>query len=69
MLKKNAHLEKIRHNIALAHKHHIISLGFFMLGFPTETRAELKATIDFAVNQSCMPVIFSVTPFEGTELA
>ena len=70
MLLKNINLEKIRQNIVLARKHKIFCLGFFMLGFPTETREELQATVDFAVNSALNAAhFFIVYPFQGTELA
>lgn len=70
MLRKNIKLDKIRRNISLARKAGIICQGFFMLGFPTETREELEATVDFAVNSDLHAAqLFMVNPFEGTELA
>jgi anaerobic magnesium-protoporphyrin IX monomethyl ester cyclase len=70
MLRKNIRLEKIEHNIALARRHGIFCLGFFMLGFPTETREELQATLDFAIRSKLHAAnFFVVNPFEGTDLA
>jgi anaerobic magnesium-protoporphyrin IX monomethyl ester cyclase len=70
MLLKNINLEKIRHNITLARKHGIFCLGFFMLGFPTETREEIQDTVDFAVNSDLHAAhLFIVNPYKGTELA
>lgn len=70
MLRKNINLEKIERNIALARKHGIFCLGFFMLGFPTETREELQATVEFAVRSKLHAAhLFIVNPYEGTELA
>ena len=41
-----------------------------MLGFPTETREELQATVDFAVNSDLHAAhLFIVNAYEGTELA
>jgi anaerobic magnesium-protoporphyrin IX monomethyl ester cyclase len=70
MLHKNINIEKIRHNITLARKQGIFCLGFFMLGFPSETREELQATVDFAVSSDLHAAhLFVVNPYEGTELA
>lgn len=70
MLRKNINIEKIRGNISLARRAGIICQGFFMLGFPTETREELQATVDFAVDSDLHAAqLFMVNPFEGTELA
>jgi len=69
-LRKNINLEKIRANISLALKYGIFCHGFFMLGFPTETREELLATSDFAIKSDLHTAnIFVVNPFEGTGLA
>ncbi len=70
MLRKNIDLKKIERNIELARKQRIFCLGFFMLGFPSETREELQATVDFAVRSKLHAAhLFIVNPFEGTELA
>jgi anaerobic magnesium-protoporphyrin IX monomethyl ester cyclase len=70
LLHKNLDLEKVSQAVALARKHHIMTLGFFMLGFPTETAEELAMTIDFAVRSDLHAVnFFAVTPFAGTDLA
>jgi radical SAM superfamily enzyme YgiQ (UPF0313 family) len=70
MLRKNIHLERIERNIALARKHGIFCLGFFMLGFPSETQKELQATVNFAVRSKLHAAhLFIVNPYEGTELA
>lgn len=69
-LQKNINLAKIRANISLALKYGIFCHGFFMLGFPTETREELLATSDFAITSDLHTAnIFVVNPFEGTGLA
>jgi anaerobic magnesium-protoporphyrin IX monomethyl ester cyclase len=70
MIRKNLDLEKINRNIALARKEGILCLGFFMLGFPSETREELLTTIDFAVRSALHAAhLFMVNPYEGTEIA
>ena len=70
MLRKNIKLDKIERNIALARKQGIFCLGFFMLGFPSETRKELQATVDFAVRSKLHAAhLFIVNAYEGTELA
>lgn len=70
MVHKRNDLAKIAANIRLARKHGIFTHGFFMLGFPTETREEMQATIDYAVRSDLHSANFiTVLPFEGTELA
>ena len=69
-IRKFNKLEKIRENITFATQQGIYSNGFFMLGFPTETREELQMTVDFALSSDLhSATIFAVNPFEGTQLA
>jgi anaerobic magnesium-protoporphyrin IX monomethyl ester cyclase len=69
-LRKNIQIDKIRANISLALKYGVFTHGFFMLGFPTETREELLTTSRFAVESDLHTAnIFVVNPFEGTGLA
>lgn len=45
---KRISLDKIKTGLKMTRKAGITSLGFFMLGFPGETEAEMNQTIDFA---------------------
>ncbi|MCB1155177.1 B12-binding domain-containing radical SAM protein, partial [bacterium] len=68
--RKNNRLEKLSENIAIAEELGIFPFGFFMLGFPTETREEIEATIEFAVKSKLNGALFfQVIPFAGTEMA
>jgi anaerobic magnesium-protoporphyrin IX monomethyl ester cyclase len=70
MIHKNLKIEKTSLVIDAAVKAGIYSLGFFMLGFPTETYEEASDTIDFAVKSTLHRAIFSYPmPLAGTELA
>jgi anaerobic magnesium-protoporphyrin IX monomethyl ester cyclase len=70
LMHKELDLAKVARSIALARKHRIVTLGFFMLGFPTETAQEMAATIEYAARSELHAVnFFAVTPFAGTELA
>jgi radical SAM superfamily enzyme YgiQ (UPF0313 family) len=70
MIQKHVKLEETARMIRVARDEGIIPLGFFMLGFPTETEAELRATIDWACESALLKAyFFSVIPFEGTMLA
>lgn len=67
--KKNIRLEQIEKAVELTYESGILSKGFFILGFPTETRRTIRQTIDFSkriklddITVSCM------TPFPGSEL-
>ncbi len=48
----------------------IMTCGFFMQGFPTETEEEMRQTVDFAVGLKLhQAYFFYVNPFPGTQLA
>ncbi|GAH01912.1 unnamed protein product, partial [marine sediment metagenome] len=47
-IKKNVNLKNLQKVITLTNSHNILSHGFFILGFPTETREEVQQTIEFA---------------------
>ncbi|MBW1668182.1 MAG: radical SAM protein [Deltaproteobacteria bacterium] len=48
MIKKKLDLEQIREQLTLAKEERFEVGGFFILGFPTETREEMEETISFA---------------------
>ena len=51
-------------------KYKINTLGFFMIGFPTETVSEIKMTIRFACQTELEEALFSIViPYAGTELS
>jgi len=69
LIKKNLNLDKIREAIRELYRLRVFTRGFFMLGFPTETREEMISTIRFAVDSELpSAMFFIVTPFEGTEV-
>lgn len=69
LVEKHLDIEKTQRAIALFGKRNIQITGFFMLGFPTETAEEIKATIDFAINSDLtLAFFFSVVPQFGTPL-
>ena len=70
MIRKNLDIEKATRAINASVRAGIYSVGFFMLGFPTETYEEARNTADFAVRSNLHHVTFTlVTAFAGTELA
>jgi len=70
LIGKNLNLEKVSQTINDAMSLGIPCDGFFMLGFPTETEAEMRETVSFAVKSRLLYAHFTiVTPFLGTELA
>lgn len=69
MIRKGLGLDAIRDGIARAAGRGVFSHGFFMLGFPTETRAEMEETIDFACSTDLHTAGFALlSPFPGTEV-
>jgi anaerobic magnesium-protoporphyrin IX monomethyl ester cyclase len=69
LIQKNLNLEKTFKAIEYIAKADIITRGFFMLGFPTETVDELDQTIQYAKESSLLgATFFTVVYFPGTEL-
>jgi radical SAM superfamily enzyme YgiQ (UPF0313 family) len=69
LIKKNITLEQTRKTVELIHEAGIKSRASFILGLPSETRAESRQTIKFAYSLPLDQVRFSIaTPFPGTEL-
>ena len=70
MIRKNLNIDKAVCAINASVKAGIYSIGFFMVGFPTESYEEASATVEFAVRSKLHRVVFMlVAPFAGTELA
>jgi radical SAM superfamily enzyme YgiQ (UPF0313 family) len=69
LIQKNLNLDKMFKAIDWTTKAGIVTRGFFMIGFPTETEAEVIQTIDYAKASSlCGATFFTVVYFPGTEL-
>lgn len=69
MLKKNINLSRLKMVIEYTAEKGIITQGFFMLGFPTETEADVDRTIQFAIDSRLHFATFNhVNVFPGTEL-
>lgn len=69
VIRKNLDLAKVKKVIDITSRLKITTVGFFMIGFPGETKKELQATVDFACNSKLnFASFFIVTPFKGTEL-
>jgi radical SAM superfamily enzyme YgiQ (UPF0313 family) len=70
MIHKNLNIEKATLAINASVKAGIYSIGFFMLGFPTETYEEACDTAEFAAHSTLHHATFTyVTTFAGTQLA
>jgi len=69
LIQKNLQLDEIRNAISLSTARGIVSRGFFMFGFPTETEEEVRMTIDFATSSDLvLAMFFTVLYFPGTPL-
>ena len=70
MIHKNLNIDKAVCAINAFAKADIYSMGYFMIGFPTESYEEASATVKFAVHSKLhRTFFFHPTPFAGTELA
>jgi radical SAM superfamily enzyme YgiQ (UPF0313 family) len=69
LIRKNLNLAKVDAAIRYSAQLGIITRGFFMLGFPSETEAEVLETIEFGKQSAlCGATFFTVVYFPGTEL-
>ena len=69
VMKKNLNIEIANNVINKTIKKGILSGGFFMMGFPTETEQEVMETIGFAARSKLHTAVFAiVTPFPSTEM-
>jgi len=68
-IRKNIDFNYAKKIIKLTKNLGIETKGFFMLGFPTETKEEMNTTIDLAIELDLDIAVFSlVTPYPGTDL-
>lgn len=69
LIRKNLDLARVDQAIRYSASLGIVTRGFFMLGFPTETEEEVLQTIEFAKRSAlCGATFFTVVYFPGTEL-
>jgi radical SAM superfamily enzyme YgiQ (UPF0313 family) len=69
LIQKNLNLDNMFKAIEWTTKAGIVTRGFFMIGFPTETEAEVIQTIEYSKASSlCGATFFTVVYFPGTEL-
>jgi len=68
-IRKNLKLDRLKNTMDWFAAKRIYQVGFFMLGFPSETLEELQLTVNFALHSPLHAAyFFIVTPFRGTEL-
>ena len=69
LIRKNLKIGPSLETIQWGRKYGIEVCGFFMIGFPGETREEVDRTIEFAVHAPLDTIFISlVSPFKGTVL-
>ena len=69
LIKKDIKLEEVVQAVRWTKKEGIRTLGYFMIGFPTETEDTIRQSIDFAKKLLLDDIsVFLLTPFPGTEL-
>jgi anaerobic magnesium-protoporphyrin IX monomethyl ester cyclase len=69
LIRKNLKLDRTNEILNWARRYGVETLGFFMLGFPGETVAEINETIRFACKSHFDEALFSIaTPYAGTKL-
>ena len=68
-MRKSIKLETIQKAVRETRSRGIRTNGFFIVGFPWETKKQVQATVDFALELDLdMVNLFSATPLPGTEL-
>ncbi len=69
LVKRNGKIPTLIRNIDFARRIGIVTHGFFMFGFPTETREESLATAELALKANLVTAAFhTVAPYPGTPL-
>lgn len=68
-IRKNIDLKKVNRLIDYSHKIGLWTASFFIIGFPFETKQQIKTTTDFIINSNLnFPFIFIAQPYLGTDL-
>jgi anaerobic magnesium-protoporphyrin IX monomethyl ester cyclase len=68
-IKKKLSLAMAKEVIRMFRKEGILTSGFFMIGFPEDTRESIEKTIDFAIEADPTVANFALLlPFPGTEM-
>jgi radical SAM superfamily enzyme YgiQ (UPF0313 family) len=69
LIQKHLDLDRIKEAISLSTAKGILTRGFFMIGFPTETEEEALMTIEYAKSSDLvLSMFFTVVYFPGTPL-
>jgi anaerobic magnesium-protoporphyrin IX monomethyl ester cyclase len=69
LVRKNLKIDRALQSVEWARKYGIEVSGYFMIGFPGETLAEVRQTLEFAIEGPFDSIFVSlVAPFKGTRL-
>ena len=69
LIGKNLNLDRVFQNIDIMARKRMYLRGFFMMGFPTETEEEMRATVNYAVTSMLHVASFHVVnPFPATAI-
>lgn len=69
LVEKRTKLERVSQALKWTKKSGILTKGFFILGFPTETKASIQRTIDFAKREALDDIsVFKLTPLPGSRI-
>lgn len=67
-IKKKLDLDIVNGKVRILKRHKILTSGFFIIGFPDETKEELKNTIDFILKSPLERMQISIfAPYPGSE--
>jgi radical SAM superfamily enzyme YgiQ (UPF0313 family) len=70
IIRKSIDLEKVRWAISETAKRKMMATGYFIMGFPTETKEDMEMTAEFAASSELhVASFFYLNPFPGTEVA
>src|SRR3990172_940723 len=68
-VEKKIKLERVRQALAWTKQAGIMTKGFFILGFPKETKATMQKTIEFAKANPLDDIsVFKLTPLPGSKI-
>ena len=69
LVEKKIKLERVSQALTWTKQAGMLTKGFFILGFPTETQASIQRTIDFAKRESLDDIsVFKLTPLPGSRI-
>ena len=69
LVEKKIKLERAREALAWTKEAGMMTKGFFIVGFPTETKATIEKTVEFAKREALDDIsVFKLTPLPGSKI-